>query len=268
MTKYYSEKYYQEAKGSYELEYSGEEIIYIKNKLKERNHIVSNNITTSNRKYLDVGCGEGFGLAYFHNDGWDVKGLDFSDFGCKKMNEYCVPFLKVGNIYENLNIIINANEKFGVIMLANVLEHVIDPVELVIKLSRILDKGGILIVEVPNDFSVLQKFLIQKNKVNREFWVALPDHLSYFNKESLSNLMKSYDYVCVDFIGDYPIDINLLNENTNYINIPSIGKSCHKERIDFTNLIHKQPIQDVIVYHRALAGLGLGRDITGFYMVK
>ena len=268
LTEYYSEKYYQEAKGSYELEYSDEEILYIKNKLKERNHIVSNNITTSNRKFLDIGCGEGWALAYFHNEGWGVKGLDFSDFGCKKMNKDCVPFLQVGDIYKNLNKIINSDEKFGMVWLANVLEHVIDPVGLINMLYRILDKGGILVIEVPNDFSVLQKFLFQQNKVNREFWVTLPDHLSYFNKDSLNNLMISNNYFCVDFIGDYPIDINLLNENSNYINNPTIGKSCHKERIDFTNLIHSQSIEDVISYHRALAGLGLGRDITGFYTVK
>ena len=32
-----------------------------------------------------------------------------------------------------------------------------------------------------NDFSILQKYLMERNHINSEFWVAIPDHVSYFN---------------------------------------------------------------------------------------
>lgn len=35
-------------------------------------------------KFLDVGCGEGWALKYFKEEMWEITGLDYSEFGCKK----------------------------------------------------------------------------------------------------------------------------------------------------------------------------------------
>ena len=147
----------------------------------------------------------------------------------------------------------------------NVLEHVTAPEFLVNEIKAIIEPGGILVIEVPNDFSFIQKHAIDKKLVDNEFWVVTPDHLSYFNKEGLNNLLSSSGYQTIDFISDYPIDINLLNPNTNYVKDRTKGKSCHRERISFENLIHQRSMDDVLDSYRACAQLGLGRQITGFF---
>ena len=266
LAEYYEKKYYQAAVGSYEIEYDSEEILYFKNKIEERAYIIEQNLSASNnRRFLDVGCGEGWALNNYKEKGWEVDGLDYSDFGCEKFNSSCQENLIVGNIYSNLKKLIEEKEQFSVVWIDNVLEHVTAPEFLVNEIKAIIEPGGILVIEVPNDFSFIQKHAIDKKLVDNEFWVVTPDHLSYFNKEGLNNLLSSSGYQTIDFIADYPIDINLLNPNTNYVKDRTKGKSCHKERISFENLIHQRSMDDVLDFYRACAQLGLGRQITGFF---
>ena len=266
LAEYYEKKYYQVAVGSYEIEYDAEEVLYFKNKIEERTYIIEQNLAASNNKrFLDIGCGEGWALNNYKEKGWEVVGLDYSDFGCKKFNSSCQENLIVGNIYSNLKKLIVEKKQYSVVWIDNVLEHVTDPEFLVNEIKDVIEPGGILVIEVPNDFSFIQKYAIDKKLVDNEFWVVTPDHLSYFNKEGLSNLLSSSGYQTIDFIADYPIDINLLNPNTNYVKDRTKGKSCHKERISFENLIHQRPMDHVLDFYRACAQLGLGRQITGFF---
>jgi len=263
---YYAKKYYQEAKGSYEASYSKEEIMYFNNKIAERFFVLEKNLgKKKKRSLLDVGCGEGWSLQFFKKKGWDVLGLDYSSYGCEKFNPACAKNLIAGDVYTNLQTLIEKGKKFDVVWVDNVLEHVIDPEGLVGDLKKITAKGGILVIEVPNDFSVLQDYLLKKNHVDRKYWVAIPDHLSYFNKQGLENLMSSKGWKTISCLGDFPIDWNLLNPNTNYVSDKTKGKSCYRERIEIENLIHSQPMEKIVDFYAAMAEVGFGRGITGFF---
>ena len=219
-------------------------------------------------KFLDVGSGEGFALKYFHDLGWHCTGLDYSLFGIKKHNPEQANFVIAGDIFNNLAQIIKNKEKFNLIWLDNVLEHVIDPYQLMNDLHKILDLNGILVVDVPNDFSALQQNLLTKNYIDREFWVSPPDHLSYFNKDGLTNLADASGWQIENFLSSFPIDLDLFNHNTNYIQNPDLGKSSHLRRIEIENLLHSISPEKTNVFYEALAELGLGRNIIGFFTKK
>lgn len=48
------------------------------------------------------------------------------------------------------------NENFDVIYSRHVLEHLMDPMSTLIEANRILKKGGILFIEVPNQFNAFK----------------------------------------------------------------------------------------------------------------
>lgn len=266
---YYQSNYYQDAKGSYELEYSDEEIKCFKNKILECAFVAEQNFTeNSGRRFLDVGCGEGWAVKLFKDKDWEVTGLDYSSYGCKKFNPDCLENLMVGDVYNNLRGLISEGKKYDLVFLDNVLEHVLDPEELVNELKKVMVPSGILAVQVPNDYSVLQKYVIEKKYVHTEYWHVTPDHLSYFDKTGLENLFQQNGWTSVMTIADYPIDWNLVNPNSNYIRDKSKGKSCHRERIEMENLIHTQPIEKVIKFYKAMADLGLGRSIIGYFKIN
>jgi 2-polyprenyl-3-methyl-5-hydroxy-6-metoxy-1,4-benzoquinol methylase len=265
LQEYYSQKYYQEGRGSYELSYDETEVKYFFNKIQQKQLVIEAISNLTKGKMLDVGAGEGFTLKYFDDLGWSCKGLDFSCSGIKRNNPDQQDLLIEGDIFENLANVIECGEKFDLIFLDNVLEHVLDPFELLRGLAKIISINGVLVIEVPNDFSLLQHYLIDKNHINQEFWICPPDHLSYFNKEGLVNLAEASGWKTDKILSDFPIELDLLNPNSNYVADPSLGKASHKKRIEFENFIHSVSIEKTNKFYESLIDLGLGRNIIGFF---
>ncbi|MCX6327717.1 MAG: class I SAM-dependent methyltransferase [Bacteroidia bacterium] len=264
---YYKKKYFQSDKGNYEKKYTDEELKFLRNKLEEKLFVVTQQLgIKDNVSFLDIGAGEGWAMSFFQEKGWSVVGLDYSEFGCKNHNSHLIRELIVGDIYKSIKTLIRKNKKFDVILLDNVLEHVIDPFSLLEDCKKLANKSACLIIEVPNDFSILQSFLFEKKIIDNQFWIALPDHLSYFNKEGLNNICKDAGWENVLSIADYPIDLHLLNENTNYSKDKSKGKSCHLSRIATDNLLHSISTERTVALYKAYADLGLGRQIIGFFI--
>lgn len=142
--KYYQDMYYQEEKGSYTKTYTDDEIKYFKNRIEQKYMLVEKYIEVKgNQKYLDVGCGEGWALKFFHEKKWDVTGLDFSDFGCNSFNKDVLDKMIVGDIEKSLASLIQKEEKYECIFMLNVLEHVLDPRKLLQNCKELL-AGGVL----------------------------------------------------------------------------------------------------------------------------
>ncbi|MFY0651238.1 MAG: class I SAM-dependent methyltransferase [Cyclobacteriaceae bacterium] len=265
---YYANKYYQNEEGAYSKEYTTEELKYFSNKIEQKYEIIKayfSSKKTNTKSLLDIGCGEGFGMNFFWDKGWNVQGLDFSKYGCEHMNPEMSKYLTTGNIYENMEKLIQSNEKFSVLWMINVLEHVTDPLSLLEKCKKLIEDDGIMVIEVPNDFSSIQMELLEKSKISEPFWVVVPDHISYFNVNGLRNLLHKTGWDTHDVITDFPIDFALHNVDTNYIKDNTKGKNVHFSRVGIENHLHQISIEKTNALYRAYADLGLGRQINGFF---
>jgi 2-polyprenyl-3-methyl-5-hydroxy-6-metoxy-1,4-benzoquinol methylase len=262
---YYSEKYYQEGKGG-AIEYTSDELLQLKNKLDEIWHVIENNTPNLGnlKSFLDVGCGEGNALAFFASKGFVVTGLDYSSAGVQSKNPGYIDNLIAGDIYTSLEKQIFLQKKYDVIMLQNVLEHVLDPINLMLNLKKLITPKGLICISVPNDFSITQMAAISHGHIQSAFWVSPPDHLNYFNSESLLEVASVTGYDFLDMIANFPIDFFLFNTASNYVIDSSKGKAAHNARIQIENVISKQPIEEVIQLYRSFAKIGLGRNLTIF----
>jgi 2-polyprenyl-3-methyl-5-hydroxy-6-metoxy-1,4-benzoquinol methylase len=267
---FYARKYYQDNNSLYLHEYSNDELRYFHNKIEQKAIIIDQLMkpTSPQPSLLDVGCGEGFTLSYFHRLGWEVLGIDLSEFGCKQHNPEMLPFFQAGDIYAKLEEVFKNEEKYDCIWLDNVLEHVRDPEGLISKLLQLAHEGTVLVIEVPNDFSVLQNKLLKEGKIDRPFWVVNPDHISYFNYEGLKNLANACGWENKYSIADFPIDFNLANHNANYVMQKESGKGAHEQRLFIDTLMHEISPDLTNQYYQVLAQLGLGRQISVFLMTK
>lgn len=267
---YYSQKYYQDSKGTYQKSYTKQEEEFILNKSKRKLSIINKILEESSeiKKMLDIGCGEGWALKYFSDNEWNVLGLDYSSYGCQKINPEMKKNIISGDIYENINSLIKKGEKFNAVVLDNVLEHVLEPFELMCKLKQIVSKNGVLIIEVPNDFSVLQEYLLKENHIKKPFWILSPDHISYFNKDGLKNIGNEAGWEMQYLSTDYPIDLNLINENTNYYIDKTKGKSVHFARVEIENLFDQISTDLTNELYMKFAELGLGRNIIAYFTNK
>ncbi|MEK0338057.1 MAG: hypothetical protein QQN41_11550, partial [Nitrosopumilus sp.] len=123
-------------------------------------------------------------------------------------------------------------------------------------------------VTFPNDFSDLQKLLVDSGKVDEEFWVVAPDHISYFTKDSFSKMAESLGLSVELILADFPIDIFLLNDHSNYIKDKSKGKQAHYSRIYVMNLLFDIDFEHNLNAFLSFGQSGFGRNLTAFLRVN
>ena len=141
-----------------------------------------NSFKTENKKLLDVGCGTGDFLVACKNNGWEINGVE-PNLNAKKI--IVSKLLNNEIIYSSLFEF--SNEKFDVITLWHVLEHVPNLQEYISELKKLLKPNGVLIVAVPN-------FKSYDAEYYNEFWAAfdVPRHLWHFSKKSIDLLFSKH----------------------------------------------------------------------------
>lgn len=186
LEKYYADKYYQVNRTTYQKAYSKEEVSYIYNKIEQRYSLIQDLLSKDKKlKLLDVGCGEGFSLSFFSKKNWTVKGLDFSKFGITIHNPDMKKYGIYGDVYDSIKTLKLRGDKFDLVWIDNVLEHVVDPLQLLSDCYALAPKGGILLIEVPNDFSKLQMELKKQKLITEEYWLAPPNMFLILTKKDL-----------------------------------------------------------------------------------
>jgi 2-polyprenyl-3-methyl-5-hydroxy-6-metoxy-1,4-benzoquinol methylase len=262
LSAYYEKKYFQEGRGSYEIAYSDEEIRYFRLKAsliyRKARQLAGE---TAGKKLIDIGCGEGWGMDEFHRNGCRVFGLDYSRHGMEKFHPHLLPFLEQGNLYELLQQRAERAENYDYLLCANVIEHVKDPVELLREIKKLMRPTSLLVVIAPNDFSSLHEHLLEQKKISRQFWLCYPDHLSYFNKQSMTALLTDLGFDVRSILADNPIDLNLLNDNSNYIEDTSKGKRTHLFRIRSDNFLGDIDPDGLLRIYEILGAMGVGRNL-------
>lgn len=67
---------------------------------------------------------------------------------------------------------------------------------------------------------------------------------------------------------DWPIELDLLNPNTNYVNNKGLSKESHIARMITENIIFNSSMEDALNFYVAAAKIGHGRTITGLFHLK
>ncbi len=261
LREYYANEYFQQESGNYRHSYTPDEMQYFRAKIAQRAR-AAEKLGLQKGKFLDVGCGEGLALAYYHEAKWQVEGIDFSNAGVKAMNPQLRDVVEIGDMTKLLDERIAQQQSYDLIWLTNVLEHVLDPPGLLRRLRALMSDAGVLCVTVPNDFSDLQQMLLETNCIDDEFWVGCPDHLAYFDRESLARTAQSCGWMPRTFLADFPIDLFLLHPGSNYVRDRTKGPAAHHARVSLEMMLNSRNIDQLNAFYEAMAHVGLGRNIT------
>ena len=118
---------------------------------------------------LEIGCGAGGGLSEFAAAGFHVAGCDYSDTLIDFGTHRGVPNLCVGGIEEVRRS--RPQEKFDLVFLHHVYEHVGKPLALLEEIQPILAPGGKVLIIVP-ELSRIDRFVIPAGNALEFFHVA------------------------------------------------------------------------------------------------
>lgn len=212
-------------------------------------------------KVLDVGCGEGFSLKFFDKETWQATATDYSKDGVERHFPQYLSKLVTGDAEVLLEKMVQEKKTFDLIILNNVLEHLLKPLETMQLLKKLTSPIGAVRVQVPNDFSNLQMTALSQGAIDRKFWLAPHEHMSYFNRDSLLSVFKASGFSRCEALADFPIDFGLMNPDSNYIADSGKGKNCHLARIRIENMLASQSAGDLVAFRRGCGQSGVGRNI-------
>ena len=169
----------------------------------------------SKMSLLEIGCGMGDFLLEAQSKGFRVSGLEVTDH----LVDFANRRLGVSSIQKGfIETADFQNESFDIIAFFDVIEHVRNPVDFMRRVQSLLKKNGRVFLVTPSLDSWSAK-LLGKN------WMEYKvEHLSYFNKKSLSLLLEKAGFDHIRFIPNYKI-LSFDYINRHFVRFPVKGMS-------------------------------------------
>jgi len=146
---------------------------------------------------LDIGCGYGYFLDACRRQGYQVQGLDVSDWAAR----YAIDILGISITIGKIGDIALPSASLDIITMWHFLEHAPDPHTALQKAKSWLKPDGILVIDVPN----YEGTDAQKNWRDWDDW-SLPYHYWHFTFSSLTRLLSQHGFKVIKH-KDYHSDV-------------------------------------------------------------
>lgn len=271
---FYRDVYFQTVPTTaYSLSYSDEELAQRQVRAAMLVHTAIGNLAahcpgSRSASFFDIGFGEGFELAAAQAAGLAVGGVDYTSDALTRLHPELIDAVRTGNPLAALSTMNEASKRHDIVVLRNVLEHVRDPRAVLRSAATVTAPGGVIVVTVPNDFTPIQEELRARNLVDREYWLAPPQHLQYFRSDRFADFAECCGLRMVDLFGDFPIEVFLFHPASNYIRDTSQGKAAHQARIMLDLLCARHGLERFTAFCRASAAIGMIRTFTAFLVQR
>ena len=138
-------------------------------------------------RLLDIGCNEGRGLRIYERNGFRTEGLELNETAAAVARETGL------KVYTCLLEQFDTEGAYDVAVLSNVLEHSLDPRQMLRDANRVLKNSGEVWISCPNSESWLRR-VFGRSWVN---W-HVPFHISHFSTATLRQLLVETGYMRVE----------------------------------------------------------------------
>ncbi len=177
-------------------------------------------------KILDIGCAAGGLLEIFKSNGYEnIYGSDPSAF--------CASFVRSSlgcTVYAGSFLSVEIKEKFDLIILTHVLEHILDIREFIKKIKSLLKKDGVVYIECPDSTNYHTVIHAPYQELNTE-------HINHFSTSDFENIASQLNlqYMKSGLIQfsmenglDYYANWAIMKNHTNQIFMPLV-KSVERD---------------------------------------
>ena len=132
------------------------------------------------KRFLDIGCATGLLLNHMKKKGWDCYGVEI----CRESAEYGMENFGLDIFTGTLEEAAFPNCFFDAIHFSHLIEHVPDPIGLLIEVKRILKPEGYIVLTTPNVAG------LQARVAGMNWRSAIPDHVYLFSKKTMRRLLR------------------------------------------------------------------------------
>ncbi len=153
------------------------------------------------KKIIDIGCGNGaFAEVLKEQTGAEVWGIEYMDEEAQvaKNKLYKVFSGRCEDYIDDL-----PNDYFDTIYFNDVLEHLVDPYEVLDKIKHKLSQDGVVISSIPNVryHNTFMKVLVKKDWQYEDFGVMDRTHLRFFTGKSIRRMYEELGYAVIEHEG-------------------------------------------------------------------
>lgn len=138
-------------------------------------------------RLLDIGCNEGRGLRIYSKNGFEAEGLELNETAARVARE------KGFTVHACLLQDFQPPLLYDVVVLSNVLEHSLNPREMLADVLRILKPDGQVWITCPNSQS-WQRKIFGRNWAN---W-HVPFHIVHFSPTTLKSILFESGFAKID----------------------------------------------------------------------
>ncbi len=250
----YRDTYYVKEKPTF-LSFAAEDQAWAELFQNDRLEIFEQRLGPARRRLLDIGSGPGFFLKTAQDRGWQVKGIEPSRQAAAHAKDLGLDIVEAFFGPETAP----ALGRFDAVHLNNVLEHLPDPIGLLTLAHDLIEPGGLICINVPNDYSPFQ--IAGRSQVGADaWWLAPPHHLNYFNFDSGARLLERLGFEVVERTTSFPMELFLMM-GEDYIGKDDVGRACHNRRKKFDLAFDQAGLGETRrAFYRALASSGIGRE--------
>jgi ubiquinone/menaquinone biosynthesis C-methylase UbiE len=162
-----------------------------------------------NIRFLDIGASSGYMVEAARNIGMDAIGVEPSASGVAAAMKRGISLLQASA--EKLPF---PDNHFDVVHSHHVFEHVADPKVSAVEAFRVLKPGGLILIEVPNQFDTIRfrRDLLFRRVSQRKRNMRSIHHLSFFSKRSLRYLLASSGFRQVKVTTRYTVKPTTLRQ--------------------------------------------------------
>lgn len=137
-------------------------------------------------RILEVGCGDGSNMRVLSSLGHEVVGVEPDT--AARVNAHAAGFEVYAGTAETLPAEV-VGKTFDVVFFMHVLEHCLDPEAAIQSARSVLNEGGKIVAEVPNNACLGARYF-----GSAWYWLDVPRHLNFFTAKSLSDLVGSVSH--------------------------------------------------------------------------
>lgn len=154
-------------------------------------------------RVLEVGCANGRMTEYLLKKGCRITGVEILPELASEAEKFCEKVI-VGNIENEKTLSKLEGEKYDIILFMDVLEHLINPQKVLLRVKNFLEKNGCIIISLPNIVFLSQrlKIFFGDFSYQKEGGILDENHLRFFTLRTAKKLFYECKYEIENF---YPV---------------------------------------------------------------
>ena len=150
------------------------------------------NMTFANASFLDIGAATGEVVKIANEIGFNAEGVELSDYAIETAKEKNNIILQKKKINEL------SSDKYNIVHMNHVFEHLENPIEEIKNIRKIMKKNGILYIEIPLQFNLVDTTKGWHNKIRKfppcEMTAHSIHHPHFYTKSGIQKLLTNNGY--------------------------------------------------------------------------